>query len=150
MLALRSTSKETTLAMINFVGGGPLVLVVEDVEETRDGIEALLKVDGYRVNAARDERDAVRKARRETPNLVLLSLAGRNVDLVAAALRIRRRVGLSQNVPIVIFSVESVPEGTEMEMGKNVWVTSPDNFDQLRRLLRRLLHRPRFAPGVSS
>ena len=26
-----------------------IILVVEDVEETRDGIEKLLKVDGYRV-----------------------------------------------------------------------------------------------------
>jgi CheY-like chemotaxis protein len=52
---------------------GPIVLVVEDVEEIRDGIEQLLKVDGYRVDAARDERDAVLRARRERPNLILVS-----------------------------------------------------------------------------
>ena len=38
---------------------GSLILVVQDVEETRDGVEALLKADGYRVDAARDEEDAV-------------------------------------------------------------------------------------------
>jgi CheY-like chemotaxis protein len=36
-----------------------MILVVEDVAETRDGIEKLLKADGYRVAAARDERDAM-------------------------------------------------------------------------------------------
>jgi CheY-like chemotaxis protein len=38
------------------------VLVVEDVTETRDGIEKLLKADGYRVAVARDERDAIESA----------------------------------------------------------------------------------------
>jgi len=31
-----------------------IILVVEDVNETRDGIEKLLKADGYRVTLARD------------------------------------------------------------------------------------------------
>jgi CheY-like chemotaxis protein len=38
-----------------------IILVVEDVNETRDGIEKLLKADGYRVILARDEKDANRK-----------------------------------------------------------------------------------------
>ena len=42
-------------------------VVVEDVEETRDGIEKLLKADGYRVNPARDEDDAIERAKREPP-----------------------------------------------------------------------------------
>jgi len=36
-----------------------LILVVEDVRETSDGIEKLLKVDGYSVALARDELDAI-------------------------------------------------------------------------------------------
>jgi CheY-like chemotaxis protein len=35
---------------------GSLILVVEDVEETRDGIEKLLKADGYRVDPAETNR----------------------------------------------------------------------------------------------
>jgi response regulator RpfG family c-di-GMP phosphodiesterase len=35
------------------------ILVVEDVQETRDAIEALLSRDGYRVEPARDETDAI-------------------------------------------------------------------------------------------
>ena len=52
------------------------VLVVEDVTETRDGIEKLLKADGYRVAVARDERDAIESARLRHPDLILVSLAG--------------------------------------------------------------------------
>ena len=35
----------------------PLILVMEDVYETRDGIEKSLTADGYRVAPARDELD---------------------------------------------------------------------------------------------
>ena len=36
-----------------------VILVVEDVEETRDGIERLLSAHDYRVNKARNEKEAV-------------------------------------------------------------------------------------------
>ena len=36
-----------------------LILVVEDVDEISDGIERLLKTDGYRVALARDELHAI-------------------------------------------------------------------------------------------
>jgi CheY-like chemotaxis protein len=48
-----------------------IILVVEDVNETRDGIEKLLKADGYRVTLARDEKDAIESGQREPPKLLL-------------------------------------------------------------------------------
>jgi CheY-like chemotaxis protein len=125
--------------MINTVEVGPRVLVVEDVEETRDGIEALLIARGYRVAAARDEEDAVRIARREPPNLLLVSLAGTAAAVIGTALRIKQRARLSADVPVVIFGLQTVAEGAEVEVQSNVYVTRPDNFDQLRYLLSRLL-----------
>ena len=53
--------------MRNAPDGGPLILVVQDVEETRDGLEKLLKTDGYRVDAARVKDDAVVRAQRQPP-----------------------------------------------------------------------------------
>ena len=53
-----------------------IILVVEDVQETREGIEKLLMVDGYRVALARDEQDGIESARRQRPDLILVSLAG--------------------------------------------------------------------------
>jgi CheY-like chemotaxis protein len=127
--------------MINKVKAGPRVLVVEDVEETRDGIEALLSVCGYCVTPARDEEDAVSRARRERPDLVLVSLAGTPADVTGIALRIKQRTGLSEGVPVVIFCLQTVAEGAEVEVQSNVYVTRPDNFDQLRALLNRLLRK---------
>jgi two-component system response regulator MprA len=116
-----------------------IILIVEDVAETRDGIEKLLKADGYRVAVARDERDAIESARRAQPNLILVSLAGLPSEVIAAARRIRERADLGDLVPVVIFCIESIDEGDDLAIGENVHISRPDNFNQLRRLLARLL-----------
>ncbi len=116
-----------------------VVLVVEDVAETRDGIERLLKADGYRVAVARDEQDAIESARLKTPDLILLSLAGLSSQVTATASRIRDRADVGENVPIVVFCIGDIAEGDEVAIGQNVYVTRPDNFNQLRSLITRLM-----------
>jgi CheY-like chemotaxis protein len=118
-----------------------LILVVEDVHETRDGIERLLQADGYRVAVARDERDGIESAERKCPDLILVSLAGSPREVIAAARRIRERAGVGEHVPVVAFCIEEIKEGDEVALGQNVHVTRPDNFNQLRSLLLRLLSR---------
>jgi hypothetical protein len=73
--------------MDNEMGINPVILVVEDVHETRDGIEKLLKV------------------------------------------------------PIVGFDFDEIAAGAEVAIGKNVHITHPDNFNQLRDFIARLLRR---------
>jgi CheY-like chemotaxis protein len=118
----------------------PIILVVEDVHETRDGIEELLKADGYRVAVARDERDAIANAQRNRPDLILVSLAGLPREVVMAARRIRERAEL-EDVPVVVFCNDEIAEGDEIAIGQNVHVTRPDNFNQLRSLIARLLNK---------
>ena len=124
----------------------PIILVVEDVHETRDGIEKLLIVDGYRVALARNEQDGIESAQRQRPDLILMSLAGTMRDVIICARRIRESAAIGEDVPVVVFCVEEIPEGDEVEIGKNVHVARPDNFNQLRGLLARLLRKiPRAA-----
>lgn len=117
------------------------ILVVEDIEETRDGIEKLLEVDGYCVEAARDEQDAVESARRKRPDLILVSLGESLHSVIVTARQIRERVVLGEDVPVVVFCVLEIGEGDEVAIGQNIYLTRPDNFDQLRNLLARLLHK---------
>ena len=118
-----------------------IILVVEDVHETRDGIEKLLKTDGYRVAVARDELDAIESAGRLCPDLILVSLAGLSRDVIVSARRIRETAAIGDDVPVVVFCVDEIAEGNEVAIGKNVHVARPDNFNQLRGLLARLLHK---------
>ncbi len=117
------------------------ILVVEDIEETRDGIEKLLKADGYGVEVARGEHGAVEIARRKRPDLILVSLGGPSPEVIVTARHIRERAELGENVPVVVFCIEEVCEGGELAIGQNVYVTRPDNFNQLRDLLARLLNK---------
>src|SRR3990172_2132869 len=120
---------------------GLVVLVVEDVAETRDGIEKLLKADGYRVSVARDERDAIESAQRQRPDLILVSLGGLPREVIVTARRIRERAEVGENVPVVVFGIDEIGEGDEVAIGQNVHVTRPDNFNQLRSLMTRLLRK---------
>jgi two-component system response regulator PhoP len=128
------------LRFMSVASEGTIILVVEDVEETRDGIEKLLETDGYRVDTAREEEDAVARAARNPPDLILVSLGGPLDNVIATACRVRGRAGLGEQVPIVIFCIDSIAEGGEVSIGNNVYLTRPDNFNQLRVLLQRLLH----------
>jgi DNA-binding response OmpR family regulator len=127
--------------MHNEIGINPVILVVEDVHETRDGIEKLLKVDGYRVMLARDELDGIESAQRQRPDLILLSLAGTPGEVLICGRRIRESATAGEEVPIVVFGFDEIAAGAEVAIGKNVHITYPDNFNQLRDFLARLLRR---------
>lgn len=116
-----------------------IILVVEDVQETREGIEKLLLVDGYRITLARDEQDGIENARRQRPDLILVSLAGLPAEVIGSARRIRQKAAIGEDVPVVVFCIDEIAQGDEVAIGENVHVTRPDNFDQLRGLLARLL-----------
>ena len=118
-----------------------IILVVEDVQETGEGIERLLLVDGYRIALARDEQDGIECAQRQRPDLILVSLAGLPQEVIASARRIRESAAIGEDVPVVVFCFEEIAQGDEVAIGKNVHVTRPDNFNQMRGLLARLLHR---------
>jgi CheY-like chemotaxis protein len=116
-----------------------IILVVEDAQEMRDAIEALLRRDGYWVSQARNEEDAVTRIHDNPPDLILISLEGTTEHVLSAARRIRDRGGLTTSTPMVIFSITNFPEGVEEQIGGNIFITAPDNFDQLRTLLTRVL-----------
>jgi CheY-like chemotaxis protein len=115
------------------------ILVVEDVQETRNAIRELLWHDGYQVDAAQDEGEAFEQIRRNRPDLILVSLQGAADQLIATSKRIRRCHQLGRQPPIVIFSAWTVPQGVEEKLSDNIYLTAPDSFNQLRQLVTRLL-----------
>jgi CheY-like chemotaxis protein len=124
------------------------ILVVEDVHETRDGIEILLRADGYTVAVARDQRDAIERAQRATPDLILVGLAGSLREVIFNALNIRQGAALEERVALVVFCAAEIEEGDEVAIGKNVHLTHPDNFNQLRGLIARLLNENSIVPAA--
>ena len=138
---LTTVSEHKGVLMAREYDTPPTILVVEDVHETRDGIEKLLIADGYRVTLARDERDAIVSAQRTRPDLILVSLAGLPREVILSARNIRNSSKAGEGVPVVVFCVAGIGEGDEVAIGQNVHLTRPDNFNQLRSLLTRLLNK---------
>jgi DNA-binding response OmpR family regulator len=117
----------------------PLILIVEADEGLRGGLKDLLTTDGFLIAAAKDEQEAVNLARRQCPALILVCLSEPPLDLISAVVRIRERAEMSSEVPIVVFCIKAVAEGDEIAYENHVYVISPDNFNHLRRFLKRLL-----------
>lgn len=53
--------------------------------------------------------------------------------------RIRKEAAVADEVPVVVFCAHDIPEGEEVAIGGNVYLTNPDNFNQLRSFVARLL-----------
>jgi CheY-like chemotaxis protein len=121
-----------------------LILVVENVYETRAGIDTLLKANGYRVALASADEAAINSTRPERPDLILVSGSALPDNILVKVDRIRKEAAVGDEVPVVVFCAHDIPEGEEVAIGGNVYLTNPDNFNQLRSLVARLL------PAVSS
>jgi CheY-like chemotaxis protein len=115
-----------------------LILVVEDVYETRAGIDTLLKANGYRVTLATTE-EATNRTRPERPDLILVSGSALPDNVLGKVGRVRKEATVGDEVPVVVFCAQDIPEGEEVAIGGNVYLTNPDNFNQLRSLVARLL-----------
>ena len=112
--------------------------MADDVE-VRDGVEALLETDGYRLHPVRNEADAIGVAMRERPDLILISLDQTDDNVAASARRVRVGAGLAESIPIVMFGIRTVEEGSDVAVGANMYAPWPNDFNQLRELLGRLL-----------
>src|ERR1700722_6512856 len=103
------------------------VLVLEDVRETATLIRSLLTSSGFRVALAADEEDAITRARAEPPDVVVISLGLETEQLIAVADRIRENAGMAKQLPIVIFCVPTIPEGSEIEVRAKTYLVRLDD-----------------------
>ena len=58
----------------------PLILIVEDFDDARDMYRDYLEFSGFRVETARDGREALDKARALHPDLILMDLSLPGID----------------------------------------------------------------------
>lgn len=118
----------------------PLVLVVEDHEDTRFLLMYLLEVHGCRVAMAEDGEVAVRVAETTRPDLILMDASLPRLDGLEATHRIRELAAL-RDVPIVFLSGHAHPSFRAMalEKGGNDFLIKPFQLEQLEQILERHL-----------
>jgi DNA-binding response OmpR family regulator len=118
----------------------PLVLVVEDHDDTRFMLEYLLGIHGCRVVLAEDGEMAVRVAESQSPDLILMDATLPRLDGLAATRRIRETPALAC-VPIVFLSghAQASFRAVALETGGNDFIVKPFTIDQLESVLERHL-----------
>jgi CheY-like chemotaxis protein len=116
------------------------VMVVEDFEDNRFMMRRLLEMSGYEVIEAVNGEEAVEKALRVRPTLILMDLSLPLLDGLAATRKIREYPELA-DVPIVAVSAHDTSDfhAEALAAGCNDYVTKPIDFDELEELLSKLI-----------
>ena len=116
----------------------PLVLVVEDHEDTRFMLRTLLELRGLDVVEAVNGEQAVELAERMRPQVVLMDGVLPKLDGYSATRRIRQIPSLG-DVAIVVLSghVGTDFRNLAFAAGCNDYLVKPIDFDQLYRILDR-------------
>lgn len=118
----------------------PLVLIVEDHEDTRFMLRTLLEMRGMRVVEAEDGEAGLRAAEENPPDLILMDGSLPRLDGLAATRLIRESETL-RRVPVVIISGHAAPKSQEAAFaaGCNDYLIKPLDLDQLDTILHKRL-----------
>lgn len=139
--SLSSKSQEGVHADRTFAGSSrPLVLVVEDHEDTRYMLKYMLGISGFDVAEAENGVEAVELAERLRPGLILMDGSLPRLDGLSATRRVREMAAL-RDVPIVFLSGHAEPsaQAKAFEAGCDDYLVKPVNLDQLVRVLAQHL-----------
>ncbi|MGE7914190.1 response regulator transcription factor [Lysinibacillus xylanilyticus] len=108
------------------------VLVTDDDQDIRDGIEIYLKNEGYNVIKAADGLEALEKLENNEIHLIILDIMMPNMDGITATFKIRE----ARNIPIIMLSAKA-EDGDKihgLSVGADDYVTKP--FHPLELLAR--------------
>jgi CheY-like chemotaxis protein len=121
-------------------GVPPLVLVVEDHEDTRFLLRTVLEMHGYRVSEAADGEEGVHVACSVHPSLVIMDATLPRLDGIAATRRIRSDSAL-KGVPVVFLSGNTQPDfrAAAFDAGGTDYLIKPIALDALISVLERYL-----------
>jgi len=116
------------------------VLLVEDTEDNRFMMRRLLEMAGYGVVEAVNGEEAVKLAKSECPQLILMDLSLPVIDGLAATRLIRKLPGCQSTLIIAVSAHDTSDFQSEaIEAGCNSYVTKPIDFNDLEELIGQLL-----------
>jgi two-component system cell cycle response regulator DivK len=126
---------------------GPLVLIVDDVQDNRTIYVLFLKFSGFRIAEAENGAEALHKAATLLPDVIVMDLSLPVMDGWEATRRLKRDPR-TRPIPVVALTGHALPEHarTAREAGCDLVITKPCLPDQLLDALRKILDAPKVRP----
>ena len=120
------------------------VLVADDEKNIVQLIKLYLTNEGFVVETAQDGQEALDKARRFRPDLVVLDIMMPRVD----GLEVCRRLRKESNVPVIMLTArtDDVDKIVGLELGADDYVTKPFNPRELVARVKAVLRRTNAPP----
>ena len=120
---------------------GKKILVVDDEPFIVQMITSRLKASGYDTSSAGDGDEALRKARSENPDLIILDIMLPKMDgfQVCAALKQDERY---KDIPVILLTAKGGEESRQIglqECGADEYVTKPFDAQSLLEKMSKLL-----------
>ena len=125
------------------------ILVIEDEPDLRKGLEHNLELEGYKVMAAADGKEGLRKAREGQAALILLDLMLPEMPGLEVLQHLRET---GRETPIIIISAkgQDADKVRGLELGADDYLTKPFGLSELLARIRAVLRRTQAGAKASS
>lgn len=129
------------------------ILVVDDEEDVLELVRYNLDRNGYHVETASSGEEALEKARKKLPDLVILDLMLPGMDGLEVCRKLKSDVK-TESLPIIMLTARSEETDivTGLELGADDYVTKPFSpkvlIARVRRILRRAASRDAEQPTI--
>ena len=125
--------------MVSAVRRGPVALVIDDSDDTREMYAVALRLEGLTVEEARDGQEALHKAGELLPDIIITDLSMPVMDGWETIRRLRADER-TQRIPIIACSGRDAPGDTH-DCRADALLPKPCPLDLLLIEVRRLLRR---------
>ncbi len=118
------------------------ILVVDDEEHIQELIKFNLEKSGYKVICANNGIDAIKLAKEQLPQLMLLDLMLPGMDGLDVCKEIRRDSNMS-NMPIIMITAkgEEIDKIIGLELGADDYITKPFSVREMVARIKAILRR---------
>ena len=126
---------------------GPLVLIVDDVQDNRTVYVLFLRFSGFRVAEAENGVEALKQAETLLPDVIVMDLSLPVMDGWEATRRLKRDPR-TKKIPVIVLTGHALPEHAQAarEAGCDLVITKPCLPDELLNAIRGILEAPKTRP----
>jgi len=116
------------------------ILVVDDDDQMRGLLQALLADEGYEIITASNGKDALKAMEEDKPNLVFLDIEMPEMDGLGVLDEMQQR---SLHIPVIVITGHSTMDNAiqAIRSGAKEFITKPFDLNKIRAFAKRYLNK---------